>query len=291
MNVLLTGIFLLFVGIMGIMPFFVIYRFSDGLRFILSDVIKYRRKVIYSNLRKAFPGKSETEINSLVRKTYMNLMDNILEGIKTFTLRKSQLIKRYRINNPELITPLIEANKSIIAVTGHYNNWEWGSLAASLQIKANFAALYKPLSNKYIDKMIYNSRSKCGTELVSIYETNKTFEKYKDRPTVYLLAADQSPAKGQLDKSYWYDFMGIKTAFLYGLEKYAVNNNYPTVYIDIQRVKRGFYEVELSLLSDKPSQLKDGELTERYVRKLESVIKKQPENWLWSHRRWKHSPN
>lgn len=271
------------------MPYFIMYLFSDFMRFIMRHTIKYRVKVIDANLRKAFPEKSEKEIKLLVNKAYKNLIDNIIEGIKTFSMRKSQIVKRHKLMNPEILEPYFKENRSLIGVTAHYNNWEWGSLSASLQTPYNVAALYKPLSNKYIDKIMRNSRSRCGTELVSIYETSKTFEKYKNKPYIYLMAADQSPSLRELPKAYWKDFLGINTAFLYGLEKHAKNNNYAVFYIDIQRVKRGFYELTLSIIADNPTQLQDGELTEKYVQKLESVIKAEPANWLWSHKRWKHN--
>ncbi len=252
-------------------------------------IIKYRVNVISGNLRRAFPEKNDKEINTLKNKTYKNLIDNIIEGFKTFSMRKSTIVKRHKVLNPEILEPYFKDQKSLIGVTAHYGNWEWGSLSASLQTPYKVVALYKPLSNKYIDTILCKSRSRCGTELVSIYETSKIFEKYRNEPYIYLMAADQSPSHKELPKAYWKDFLGINTAFLHGLEKHANNNNFAVVYLDIQRVKRGFYEIEVTILSEEPNQLKNGELTEMYVRKLESVIKAKPENWLWSHNRWKHT--
>lgn len=259
------------------------------MRFIMKYLVNYRVKVISSNLSKAFPQKNKFEISQLEKKAYRNLIDYIVEGIKVFTMRKKVIIKRHKIINPEVLDKFHANNQSVIGVTAHYNNWEWGSLSASLQTPYNVAAFYKPLSNTYIDKMLRKSRERCGTELVSIYETSKTFESNRDKNYIYLMAADQSPSKREVDKAYWIDFLGIKTAFLHGLEKHAKNNNYPVVYVDIKRLKRGYYELELSVLTDNPKGLKEGELTKLYANKLESVIKNEPENWLWSHKRWKHT--
>ncbi len=271
------------------MPFFFLYIFSDFIRFIMRNILGYRRKVILQNLKNAFPNKKIDEIRKLERKAYKNLIDNIVEGVKTFSMSKTKIVRHHRVLNPEIIEPFLKNQQSIIGVTAHYNNWEWGSLSASLQTPYDVVAFYKPLSNKHIDRVLRKSRSRCGTELVSIYKTSKAFEKYSNEPTLYLMAADQSPSKRELGKAFWFEFLGIKTAFLHGLEKHAKNNNYPVIYIDIQRVRRGYYELELSVLSDNPASLKEGELTKKYVNKLESVILKQPENWLWSHKRWKHS--
>lgn len=265
------------------------YLFSDFMRLIMRYIIRYRVKVMRSNLVRVFPDKDKREINIILNQSYKILIDNIIEGIKIFSMRKSQIVRRHKLLNPELLDRYFKENRSVIGVTAHYNNWEWGSLSASLQTPYNVAALYKPLSNKIIDNVLRSNRSRCGTELISIYNTSKVFEECKDKPYVYLMAADQSPSSRELPKAYWKNFLGVNTAFLHGLEKHAKNYNYVVVYIDIQKVKRGFYELTLSVLDDNPNLLKDGELTEKYVRKLESVINNNPANWLWSHKRWKHN--
>lgn len=285
MNLFLTILFVLFVFIFGIIPFCFLYFVSDFLRLILSKVLTYRKKIISDNLKQAIPNLDEKEQLRLIRLIYKNLTDVIVEGLKSFTMTKRQINKRHKILNPEILTPYFEQGKSIIAVTGHYANWEWGSLSASLQTDYNIIGFYKPLSNKWIDKFMRWSRSRFGTKLASIYQTAKTFEQCEGKKTIFLMAADQSPTNRK--KSFWIEFFGRETAFLHGPEKYAHQNNYPVFYIDIQRKKRGFYTVFLSVLAENPLELKDGEITQRYANKLETIIRKQPENWLWSHRRWK----
>lgn len=290
MKLFLTGIFYVFVMMVSVMPFKVLYWFSNFSSFIMLRVTGYREQVVLSNLRKAFPQKAEAEIQRICRAFYRNLTDNFVESFKTFTIRNSTVIKRHKIINPELLDKLMEQHHGIIGATGHYGNWEWGSLSGSLQCKKDFVAFYKPVRNKYLDKILRNSRSKCGTELESVYNTAKTFAKYENKDRVFLLVGDQSPTEGkQLEQAYWTSFLGRKTAFLYGIEKYARKYNYPVIYIDIQRVKRGFYELELTVIVEDPSKCKEGEITELYKNKLEEVICKKPENWLWSHKRWKHT--
>ncbi|WP_068472015.1 lysophospholipid acyltransferase family protein [Saccharicrinis aurantiacus] len=290
MKLFLTGIFYLLVLIVSVMPFRALYWFSNFASFIMLNVAKYRVEVVSSNLKKAFPEKTDDELKLLRKLFYRNLCDNFVESFKTFTIRKSTVVKRHKIKNPELLQDIFKKHKGIIGATGHYANWEWGSLSGSLQCDNNFVAFYKPVRNKYMDKILRDSRSKCGTELASIKQTAATFEKYKDQNYVFLMAADQSPSKGnQLKYAHWTSFLGIETAFLSGIERHAKINNYPVIYIDIQRVKRGFYELELSVLVEDPSKCKDGEITDLYKNKLEEIIRKKPENWLWSHKRWKHT--
>ncbi len=291
MHLFITCIFLSFVGMVSLMPFKLIYGLSDFAAIIMGRLVKYRHKVIFDNLQQSFPQKTTDELNLIANGFYKNLTDNLLESFKAFTLLRSTIVKRHKIRNPELLEALLKDYNGVIGVTAHYANWEWGSQSGSLQCNNHFAALYKPLRNKYIDRILKRSRAKCGTELVSIYETSELFERCKNKKCVYLMAADQSPANGkQLDNAYWFDFFNRSTAFLYGPEKYARKYNYPVVYIDIQRVKRGYYEVELSVLTQTPTEHQEGDITRLYKEKLEQVITAKPENWLWSHRRWKRSP-
>jgi KDO2-lipid IV(A) lauroyltransferase len=160
---------------------------------------------------------------------------------------------------------------------------------ASLQTDFNVIAFYKKLNNKYTDKFARWSRSRFGTTLASINETSLTFEKNKDIKTLFLMAADQGMPKEFSSRAFWIQFLNHDTPFLHGMEKHSRLNNLPVIYIDVQRIKRGYYTVELSVLTTKPLELKEGALTEMYARKLESIILNKPENWLWSHNRVKLS--
>jgi len=222
----------------------------------------------------------------LVNKFYKNLADILIEGIKGFTLNTQNLLKRHKIVNPEILDLYFQKGQSIIGVLGHYNNWEWGSLSAATQLKHKIIALYKPLSNRHIDRFVRKIRARYGTTLASIYETSRTFEANVNKTVLFLLVADQSPSN--VRKSYWIEFMGRNTPFLHGPEYHAKKNNLPVFYIDIQRIKRGYYEVEFSLLAENPDNLANGEITYRYAKRLEEQIRKNPSSWLWTHRRWKH---
>ncbi|PLX22849.1 MAG: lipid A biosynthesis acyltransferase [Marinilabiliales bacterium] len=226
-------------------------------------------------------------MKTIARKTYRNLIDIVVESLKTFTMSTKTVKKRFKILNPEILDEYQKNGKSIIGVTGHYGNWEWGAMAGSLQIKHRAIAIYKPLSNKYIDNYIKKTRAENGTLLKSMYKTNETFENFKKQTCIFLLVADQSPSK--IKKAIWVNFLNQDTPCLHGPEKYARMYNYPVFYLDIQRIKRGHYELIAEKLIEEPASLKEGEITELYMSKLEDVIRKKPEDWLWSHKRWKRS--
>jgi Kdo2-lipid IVA lauroyltransferase/acyltransferase len=275
----------LFSKLVGSIPFRAVYVISDFFSIILRKIIGYRNKVILENLEKSFPEMDAEDMRKITAKFYRNLSDVILEGIKAFTINKKQVQARYRILNPELIYPYLEAGRGVICVTGHYGNWEWGALSPPLQMPWKFVAFYKPLKNPRLDRFVRTNRSRFGTYLSPIRETTKTFEDNKNKPVVYLMAADQSPSNREM--AYWADFLGRDTAFLHGPEKHARINNYPVVFAAIRRIKRGYYELDLSIIAEDPSLLPDGEITRRYAGKMESLIMEDPANWLWSHKRWK----
>ena len=273
-----------FVLLFAIVPFWLLYIFSDLLYFILYKVFKYRLSVVRDNLKKSFPEKNEKELRMIEKLSYKNLCDITVESLKAFTMSKEQIYMRHNVINEDSIRYLYEIYGGIIALPNHYSNWEWGAMSC-MQLEWAGVALYKPLSNKHLNSYVKRNRSRLGTQLVSIYDTARNFVENKDKKKNYIMASDQSPSNAK--KAHWVNFLGRETAFLHGPEFYAKNYNYPAVFIDIQRVKRGYYELELSVLTDEPQKLKDGELTQMLASKLEEVIIKKPENWLWSHKRWK----
>ncbi len=285
MNLLIAGIFILFILIIGIIPFRLLYVFTDFVRFILQRIVGYRKKVILGNLKACYPDADDKEMRNMVNKTYKNLADVLVEGIKAFTMTRKQVYRRHRFTNPELLIKKINEGQSVIVATAHYGNWDWGTLSTGLTVSCPILILYKPMSNKYIDRYVKRSRSVFGSTLVSIYNTGLVFERHSHIPSIYVMAADQSPSNPR--KSYWFNFMGRDTAFLHGPEKYARLHNLPVSFAEIKRQKRGFYTLELSMIAENPLELEDGEITRRYAAKLESMIRANPGDWLWSHRRWK----
>ncbi len=269
----------------GLLPFRVIYVLADFLSFLLYRVIGYRKAVVEDNLRKCFPEKSDEEINRLIRLSYKNLADITVESFKGFMMSERQIVARHKALNTELSDKLFESGKSAIFLPNHYGNWEWGALSASLQLKSETVVFYKPLSNPYVDRLIQKNRSRTGAKLISIQKTSRIFIKQKGKTTGYVMASDQSPSNA--NRSIWVSFLGRETAFLHGPETYARKYDIPVVFVDIQRVKRGFYTMFFILITDKPTELKEGEITARFAAILEKIIREKPENWLWSHRRWK----
>jgi Kdo2-lipid IVA lauroyltransferase/acyltransferase len=285
MQFLTFVIFLFFVFIFWLIPFSILYKISDLLYLILYYIIRYRRKVVRKNLKDSFPEKTKNELLKIEKLFYKNLTDIILEGIKGFSMSNKQVIKRFKFNNAEVFDSLYDRKQSFIAVLGHFCNWEWGTISAGLQLKFNIVGFYKPLSNKYIDKFLKNNRSKSNTTLASISKTYQTFDDFKNKTTIFVMIADQSP--GNIKRAMWFNFLGRPTAWIHGPEKYAKLFDFPVYFIHVERIKRGYYVVKVKEIEKKSKDVPTTEITRKYIEELEKIVKDKPENWLWSHNRWK----
>lgn len=268
------------------LPFWVLYRISDFLYFILYLVFGYRKKVVGFNLQNSFPEKSSSEIHTIEKAFYKHLCDLVVESLKAFSISKEQANSRMKHKNPEIFDKYYREGKSVVLVGGHYGNWELYAVSIAQQIKHRAVALYTPLKNKYFNKKILKSRSKFGLELLPIHEIKKRMVEMTKQPTVVMFAADQSPRKSQ--RAYWMEFLNQDTGVQFGTEKFAKDYDLPVIFGNIYKRKRGYYEVEYSLLTENPTQKSYGEITHAHTKQLEKVILQDPRYWLWSHKRWKH---
>lgn len=283
MNFILYYIFLL---PLSYLPFGVLYAISNVLKFILFDVIGYRKKVIEQNIKNSFPELSEKEQTIIAKKFQAHFCDLLIESIKIFSISKKNAFERLHYKNPEVVNHFFDKGKNVVMVGGHYNNWELYAVALKNHLKHKVFAIYKPLSNNFFDKKMRETRSKHGLNLISMKLTKKYFQEIEDIPRAIIFASDQSPSNPK--KAYWTTFLNQETGIQFGVEKYAKEFNWPVIYGELTKIKRGYYEVEYHIISENPNELAYGKITELHTQLLERSIKKAPEYWLWSHKRWKH---
>jgi KDO2-lipid IV(A) lauroyltransferase len=275
---------LLFIYPLSLLPIPLLYLISDGLAFLLRVVFGYRKKVVEQNIRHSFPKKTEKEIQQIIKASYAHLSDIIIETIKTFTISKRQLKRRVSVKNPELISELYEEGKSIVAVSGHFNNWEWAGLAFDVISPHLAVGIYKKLSNKYFNNLMKWSRERHGIRMIEA-KTVYDFFQHEQQKFIIGFLSDQWPSKAHA--AYWTTFLNQETAVFLGAEKYAVKYNIPVVYGHIHKVKRGSYSIEYEVISLKPQEEVANSITEKHLRLLEKDIQATPGQWIWSHKRWK----
>lgn len=273
-----------FLYVIASLPFRALYIVSDVLYHILR-ITGYRRKVVLNNLRKSFPAKSEQEINVLCESYYRYLVDLILETFKTLKMTPEEARERCTFNNQPWLDTLHAEKKSIIIVMGHYGNWEWAGPSFTLNTSYQLVVIYRPLSNPYFEKMMVRMRTKHGTKITPVKNTLRDMVANRNAITATAFIADQTATKKD---AYWTTFLHQDTAVFTGPEKLATKFNYPVVFMNVQRQRRGYYSVTPELLFAEPKNTSENEIMEGFTRRLEKEITKDPTIWLWSHRRWKH---
>lgn len=272
---------------LALLPFRVLYLLSDAVYVLLYHVLSYRKKVVMSNLRASFPDKSEKELTKICKEFYHYLCDMFLETFKTLAISKETMVKRcaFAPETIALFNKLAEEEKSVILVMGHKGNWEWAGNSFSILLKQQLYVIYHPLSNKNLDALMYKMRTRFGTKLIAMQDTFREMVKNRKEINATAFIADQSP---QPATAHWMTFLNQDTPVFKGTEKIAQKMNYPVVYVTVNKVKRGYYSVEASMLVEEPTNEPEGAITEIHTHKLEQDIIAQPATWLWSHRRWKH---
>lgn len=287
MQAVLFYLLLPFIYLLSILPFWLLYFFSDILYVVIYFIVGYRKKVVYSNLRNSFPEKTEEEINVITKKFYHFFCDWIMEMIKSITISKEDALKRCKIKDHTLLNELSKQNKKIIFVMGHYGSFELGGAEMAFNTNYQLYVLYKPLSNTYFNNLVNSKRTRFGVKILSMQESLRKMLLLKDNnelsATVFI--ADQTPSP---KNAYWTTFLNQETPIFWGTELMAKKLNYPIVYVFVKPYKRGFYHIETEMLCENPSTTQKGEISELHTKRLEQDIINQPEYWLWSHKRWKH---
>lgn len=273
-------------SIVAVLPFWIIYHLSDFIYFCSYYIIGYRKKIVFTNLVNSFPEKSSNEIKYIAKKYYHNFCDLIMEVIKSQNMTRQQIEERVNFTNFEIIDEFYAANKNVFALSGHCGNWEWVGNKIALFLKHEGGAIYKPIHDDFFDQYMVKQRQKYKNTLMIDYKNVfKTLVKLRDKLYTIFVLADQSPAVTEVD--YFIEFLGQKTAFYLGMEKVARALDYAVIYLDIQRVKRGLYQVEFIPITGSAKQTEEEEITIKYAGLLEQSIRNNPDDWLWSHKRWK----
>jgi KDO2-lipid IV(A) lauroyltransferase len=283
-------LYYIFYGIFWMLTFLplgVLYILSDFIFLLLYYFPSYRRKVVGTNLKNSFPEKSEKELRVIEKRFYHHLADLFLETFKLIHMSEKQQLRRFTYSNLEVIDKLRKENRDVVALLGHFNNWEWPTLLPQF-MKYPTVIIYKPLQNKYFNNFINKQRSKHGIILTPMSLVIREILNYRQKKinTLSIFISDQTPAKG--DIKFWTPFLNQETPVFTGAEKIALKYDMAVVFFHIQKKKRGYYNLDIELLFDHTAGLPEHTITETFTRRLEEVIKENPEYWIWSHRRWKH---
>ena len=289
MRHLLYQILFGFLNLISRLPFWVLHRVSDILFLLIYYVIGYRKKMVLRNIMISFPDKSESEAKQIRKRFFRHFTDLIIESVKSATLSQKKFQKRYFIKNQQLLDDYYKQGKSVIILSPHTGNWEWVFSLVHV-LPYDVYAVYQKLTNPYMDAYIRKTRQRYGAMMIPTAEAfaTVTTAAENNRQVLTWMAADQAckPAKAQ-----WVKFLHQDTTFHKGFEGLARQTNQTVLFLDIKKVKRSYYELELHVIAEEPNDLPSGKIVEEFARLTEKRIKVDPPFWLWSHNRWKHKKN
>jgi Kdo2-lipid IVA lauroyltransferase/acyltransferase len=266
------------------LPFSVLYAFADFLFFVGYHVIKYRRNVVWENLKKSFPEKEVKELRKIEKEFYQNLCDYAVETIKLLSIKKEGLTARMKYKNPELLVPYAEKNQSVILLASHQFNWEWLMVSGSLNLPLKIDFVYQKQSSPSFDHFLLQIRSRFGAYPIERGQTARESIKRKEITKAIAIIADQFP---NFEKKHWTQFLHQETAFFLGIGQLTVLLQCPAFFVRCKKMQRGYYEAEIFPLTSPPYEKGSQSVVESYAMLTEKFIQENPENWLWSHARWK----
>jgi Kdo2-lipid IVA lauroyltransferase/acyltransferase len=285
---LITYPLVILIRILSFLPLRILYVFAGITFFLLYHVFKYRRSLVLKNIQNSFPEKTLDETRKIEKKFYAHLSQTIVEVIKLATMPKSQLQKRvvYTPESMRLLEQYYKEGKSIMIVLGHNGNWEWIGTCSPLWLTHPVLTAYRPLKNKVFDRFMTRMRSRAGCIMASMDELPREMIGRRKQVLATGLIADQTPSN--TSNAFWVQFLNQETAFFKGPEYLSKKFNLSVFWASATKTGKGQYSVDFQLITDEPKSFAEGQLTRLYTSYLERDIRKQPEIWLWSHRRWKH---
>lgn len=274
--------------IISLLPLWVFYRLSDGLYYLVYHVVRYRRRVVYANLRSSFPEKSEVEIERIAKDFYSFFCDYIVETLKFFSMGEKNIRKRMKFEGLGQVKEDFANGRSVSVYLGHYCNWEWIS-SLGLHLDEQCGQIYHPLENATLDRLFLYMRGRFKAQSIKMDDTFLTILKWKKegRKNIVGYIADQVPGYNNIH--YWADFLHHDTPVFTGAERISKIMDTAVYYIDVERPRRGYYVARFIKIADSLNEHPVFFATEQYFRLLEQNIQRAPQYWLWSHKRWKRT--
>ena len=274
----------------ALLPLKILYILSDILFFPMFYIVRYRRKLVYQNMKDSFPEKSEKEIRRMEKAFYHQFCDYIVETIKLLHISDKETRKRVKFHNTEALQEIVDNGGSCLMLLGHYGNWEFVPSVTLWMRKGSviFAQIYRPLKNKWFDRFFLKLRGRYHSECIAKQDTLRSILRYKSsgRPSITGFMADQTPSPANIH--HWVNFLNHDTPVFTGVEKIAHKVGFSVFYFDVEKIKRGYYSVTIREISKNPKETEEFEITNKYMEMMETTILRAPEYWLWTHNRWKH---
>lgn len=269
------------------LPLRVLYWLSDFIFVILYFVVGYRKKVVFQNLKNSFPEKSDSELKIIRKKFYHNFCDYLVETLKSFTISSHELRVRVQYLNQDIFHEAKAENKNVILLAGHIFNWEWFNAFATVVPQEKSFPVYRKVQSSFWEQKVKEIRNRFGNHALEAKEVIRhIFKNANDGNSVYMFVADQTPHVSEV--TYGLNFLHQKTPAFVGYDKLSTRMDLAFVYCEMKKVKRGYYQINSYRIEPDGEKFEEYEVVRKFHKMLETTINKRPDNYLWSHRRWKY---
>ena len=269
------------------LPLKILYIFSDCTFFLIYHIARYRKEVVAENLRNSFPHKTNEELKKIRKNFYLNFSDYIVETLKSFTMSSHELRVRVQHLNQDVFHEAKAEGKNVILLSGHVFNWEWFNALATIIPQENSFPVYRKVQSNFWEEKVKSIRNRFGNHAIEAKEVIRhIFRNPNDGNSVYMFVADQTPHFSEI--TYGLNFLNQKTPAFIGYDKLSTRMDLAFVYCDMKKVKRGFYQINYYRIYPDGEKFVEHEVVKKFHKLLENTINKRPDNYLWSHRRWKY---
>jgi len=250
-------------------------------------VVGYRKKVVFQNLKNSFPEKSDSELKIIRKKFYHNFCDYLVETLKSFTITSHELRVRVQYLNQDIFHEAKDENKNVILLAGHIFNWEWFNALATVVPQEKSFPVYRKVQSSFWEQKVKEIRNRFGNHALEAKEVIRhIFKNTNDGNSVYMFVADQTPHVSEV--TYGLNFLHQKTPAFVGYDKLSTRMDLVFVYCEMKKVKRGYYQINSYRIEPDGEKFEEYEVVRKFHKMLETTINKRPDNYLWSHRRWKY---
>ncbi len=251
-------------------------------------ILPIRKKTAISNLKLAFPEKSEGEIKKIVKGCYVNVITVIVEFFYMRKLSINEMSKFLQAENLELIGEKLKAGKGLIVISGHFGNWELTAFGVNVLSGQPINVVVKEQTNKRVDEGINKIRSAGGNRMIDMRNSLREILGMLKKNGVVAMLGDQSAPKENIKV----DFFIKDVPTFEGTAKIAIKTGAAVLFAvstrnDNRTYSLKFHEIDTSKYKD-ASEENVKALTQEHANLLIEYIKMKPDHWLWFHRRFKN---
>ena len=220
-------------------------KFATIMASVFFYLIPIRKKVVFNNLKIAFPENDFHTNKKLAFKIFLSFTITLVEILYFPYMKKEKIINAVECSNPELINEKFNEGKGVILLSSHFGNWEFGAISIEMQVQLPFSVIVKPLRNPLVYEWMNKARTKFGNEVVPLgISIRKTYQTLKEKKIVAMVADQRGPRDGIK-----LDFFGKKVSVYTGPAALALKTGAPLICGIAVRQKDYNYKMDLVEIS------------------------------------------